>query len=163
MLPKDVQDKIDIFQKADQDFKCEWEKFELAQAAELIRLENLREERNIKLDEAKRAVRSEVETFNTMRVTFASGAFKVQKRWSDFYIPDKTVSMLIAKGLYNTAIAAGVVIVKAEVASYDEMQRFLIENNVIKEFECCEDGIEGSVAISGPKSIPPFGLELKKE
>lgn len=163
MLPKEVQDKIDRFQQADQEFKVEWEKFELVQAAELVRLENLREERNIKLDEAKRAVRSEVETFNQMRVTFSSGAFKVQKRWSDFYIPDKTVSMLIARGLYNAAIAAGVVIVKAEIASYDEVQKFLEDNNAIKEFECCEDGVESSVAISGPKSIPPFGLELKKE
>lgn len=160
---KDTEDKIKAFQAADYDFRAEWEAFELQNSSRLETLERLREDRNAKLDEAKRSLRAELDLVDEMRLTSSQGPFKVQKKWSDFYIPEKLVSMLVDRGLYDTAVTAGIVRVKIETAKYAEVKRFLELNGIDKEFECCEDGEEDSTAISGPKQVPPFGAELKKE
>lgn len=160
---QDTEDKIKAFQKADNEFRTEWEAFELANVSRLERLESLREDRNAKLDEAKRSLRSEVDVVEDIRLVSTQGPFKVQKKWSDFYIPDKLVYMLTDRGLYDAAVSAGIISVRIETAKYLEVRRFLELNGIDKDLECCEDGEEDSIAISGPKQVPPFGAELKKE
>lgn len=160
---QETKDKIAAFEEADKRFKTEWAAFEQEFSTRLAQLDQLREDRNVKLDEAKRALRVEADGIEELRTTFVEGPFKVQKKWSDFYIPEKTVAMLSERGLYDAAVSSGAVAIRVELAKFDQMQRFLEDNGVIKDFECCEDGIEASTAISGPKPIPPFGAELKKE
>ncbi len=160
---QDTQDKIKAFQMADYEFRTEWEAFELEQVSRLEKLERLRDDRNAKLDEAKRSLRQELDLVDEMRMTTAQGPFKVQKKWSDFYIPEKLVAMLADRGLYDAAVTSGIVRVRVETAKYAEVRRFLEVNGVDREFECCEDGVEDSTTISGPKQVPPFGAELKKE
>lgn len=160
---QDVKDKVKAYEEADHAFKEEWEKFEAEQATRLAQLEKLRDDRNAKLDEAKRQLRAETESIDEMRLTYALGPFKVQKKWSDFYIPEKLVSMLTDRGLYDSALSAGIVAVRTEVAKYPVVKKFLEDNKIAKDFECCEDGEEDSTAIGGPKSVPSFGAELKKE
>ena len=159
----EVQEKIRTFEEADKVFKDEWEAFEREHEIALTRLERLRDDRNAKLDEAKRALRAETESMDDMRATYNAGPFKIQKKWSDYYIPQKLVAMLYDRGLIDSAISAGVVAIKTEVAPFDQMQMFLREKGILRDFECCEDGAEAGAAISGPKSIPPLGAELKKE
>lgn len=159
----EANDKIKVFKEADDAFKKEWEVFETANATALAQLEKLRDDRNAKLDEAKRFLRAETERITDMRLTYTAGPFKVQKKWSDYYIPDKLVSMLKDRGLLDAALGHGIVVMKTEVAKYPVVKKFLEDNNVAKEFECCEDGEEDSTAIGGAKQIPPFAAELKKE
>jgi hypothetical protein len=160
---QDTLDRITTFKKADELFREAWERFEATHELELAQLDKLREDRNAKLDEAKRCLRAELESIDAMRLTFNAGPFKAQKKFSDFYIPQKLVAMLEDNGLYDAAIKAGVVAVRVETAKFDEVRNFLKLHGVEEEFECCEDGQEASGAITGPKSIPPLGVELKKE
>lgn len=160
---QDAKDKIKAFEDASKAFNEALEQFERDHELALVTLNRLRDERNVKLDEAKRQIRAEVESLDEMRMSVNLGPFKVQKKWSDFYIPEKLVSMLADRGLYDAAVSAGIVAVKTEVAKYIQVRKFLEDNNVLKDFECCEDGEEDSTAIGGPKAVPPFGAELKKE
>lgn len=162
-VSQETKDRITAFEEADKQFKEEWEAFEREHELTLVRLERLREERNARLDEAKRALRAETELLDDMRVTFTSGPFKIQKKWSDYYIPEKLVSMLTDRGLYDAAVSAGIVAVKTEIGNYDDVQKFLKDKGILRDFECCEDGEESSIAVSGPKTIPSPGAELKKE
>lgn len=160
---EDTKARIALFEAADKAFKEGLETFESAHELELIYLNRLREDRNVKLDEAKRSLRAELEMISEMRTTFTEGPFKVQKKFSDFYIPEKLVAMLTDRGLYDTAIGAKIVAVKVETAKFEEVKNFLRIHGLEKEFECCEDGADSPGAISGPKQVPPFGSELKKE
>lgn len=158
-----TKNKVALFEEADQKFKKAWEVFETEHATQLADLEKLREERNVRLDDAKRGLRAELETITEFRATFTEGPFKIQKKFSDFYIPEKLVAMLNERGLYDTAIRAKIIAIKVETAKFDEVKNFLRAHNIEKEFECCEDGVDAPGAIMGPKSVPPFGSELKKE
>lgn len=160
---EDTKAKIALFEVVDKQFKEAWNAFEAAHERELNELEKIREERNVRLDEAKRSLRAELETIDEMRATFSVGPFKAQKKFSDFYIPEKLVAMLVDRGLYDIAVGAKMVAVKVETAKFDEVKNFLRIHGIEKEFECCEDGMNSPSAISGPKSVPPFGSELKKE
>lgn len=160
---EDTKSKIFLFEMADKRFRKAWEDFEVAHSIELAELEKLREERNVRLDEAKRSLRAELETISEMRTTFTQGPFKVQKKFSDFYIPEKLVAMLSDRGLYDAAVNAKIIAIKVETAKFDEVKNFLRIHSLDKEFECCEDGVDSPGAISGPKSVPPLGSELKKE
>ncbi len=162
-MSDDTKSKVTLFEEADKLFKTEWEAFEREHETALDRLEKLRDDRNAKLDEAKRSIRQDTESLDETRVTFNVGPFKVQKKWSDFYIPEKTVAFLADRGLYDSAIRHKVVAVRVEVEKYDVLKKFLSDSGVAKDFECCEDGAEAATAIGGPKAIPPFGAELKKE
>jgi hypothetical protein len=160
---QDTKDRIEAFNTADKQFKEAWGSFEDTHATELAQLEKLRDDRNAKLDEAKRSLRAELEMIDEMRLTFTAGPFKVQKRFSDYYIPEKLVSMLEDCGLYESAINAKIIAVKIETVSFDEVTNFLKLHGVAKQFECCEDGKHFPGTISGPKPVPPLGAELKKE
>lgn len=159
---KETQDKINLYNQADQDFKAAWAVFEQKMAVELQHLDQLREDRNVKLDEAKRAARTEAaEVSISDAKSIAFGGFSVMKKWSDFYIPEKLVALLKDKGLYDAALAAKAVAEKIEVAKFDEVKAFLQKEGVDKDFEECEDGIELTPAVTGPKPIPALGAEYK--
>jgi hypothetical protein len=159
---QETQDKVVIFEAADRVYKDAWEQFEKEMELRLITLDRLRENRNAKLDDAKRALRTEaVEADITQIKLIKAGPFSVQKKWSQFYLPERTVAILKAKGLYDAAISAKVVAEKIELAKYEEFKQFLDKAGVVKDFEECEDGQELTPAVSGPKPIPPFGAEQK--
>jgi hypothetical protein len=159
----DTAKKVDEFNKADAVFKATWEDFAQKHAAELDHLERLREERNAKLDESKRALRREIEDAPISDVKSAKhGQFTALKRWSSFYSPEKLVAKLENKGVYDEAIKAKIIAERVEVEKFDIVQAFLKERNLVREFEDCEDGQEISPAIYGPKPIPPLAAELKE-
>lgn len=159
----ETKEKVQAFEESDKLFKEQWETFEREHEIRIAQLEKLREDRNVKLDEAKRALRQEAEGLQDLRTTFSVGPFKVQKKWSDYYIPEKTVAMLTERGLYDSAVSSGMVAIRVELEKYEPVKKFLEDHGVAKDFECCEDGAEAGTAVSGPKSIPPLGAELKKE
>lgn len=160
---QETKDRIERFKEADKAFREAFEKFESSHELEIVYLDRLREDRNVKLDEAKRRMRAELEAIDEMRLTFAEGPFKAQKKFSDFYIPEKLVAMLEDRGLYDAAIKAKIVAVRVETANFEEVKSFLRIHGVEKEFECCEDGKDYPGSIGGPKTILPFGSEVKKE
>jgi hypothetical protein len=160
----DAQKKVSDFEIADDKYKTAWEAFETQNATMLAALDKLREDRNNKLDEATRALRTEAEALDISAVKrLTIGRFIVQKRWSDFYIADKLVPMLKDRQVYDHAINAKIVAEKVEVAKYNEIKTFLKAHGLEKDFEVCEDGEELTPAVTAPKPIPTFGAESKEK
>lgn len=161
---QEVQDKVTDFEMSDKAFKAAWDSFEQSVRAQLEYLDKLREVRNEKLDVAVRLLRAEaVEADITKVKLIKQGPFSVQKKWSEFYAPEKFVGILKDKGLYDQAVAAKVIEERIEVAKFPEAKSFLEAHGVLKEFEECEDGLELTPAVSGPKPIPPFAAEVKSK
>jgi len=160
---QDTQDKVTLFEQSASAFKIAWEALEQKISSELQYLDGLREDRNARLDEAKRAIRTEAAEADITGAKFLRiGTFSVQKKWSSFYTPEKFVALLKDKGLYDNAITAKIVAEKTEIAKFDVAKQFLENEGVLTDFEECEDGQELTPAVSGPKPIPPLGVELKE-
>jgi hypothetical protein len=160
---KDVQDKVTLFEQSDSAFKAAWGTFEQKMAVELQYLDGLREDRNAKLDEARRAIRADAtEADITENKSLRIGTFSVLKKWSSSYTPEKLVPLLKDKGLYDGALTAKIVAEKIEIAKFEVVKQFLDNEGVLKDFDECEDGYELTPAVSGPKPIPPLGAELKE-
>lgn len=162
-LTSDTKDKLQEFEDADAKWKEAWEKFETEHQAALEKLEALREERNVKLEAARKTLRNEVSDLNYEDIqSVKEGRFRAQKNWSKFYSAEKFVAMIRDKGLYDEALAHKIIIVTTSVAEFEEVKNFLDQRNIVKVFEECEDGKEKTTSIYGPKSIPPLGAEYKE-
>ena len=162
-VSQETQDKVAAFEQSDANFKNAWAVFEQRLEQELALLDKVREDRNAKLDEARRALRAEAQELSiTHCKVVKAGPFSVLKKWSSFYIPEKFVAMLKDRGLYDAAVSAKVVAEKIEVGKFEAVKAFLTNEGVAQDFEECEDGCELTPAVSGPKPIPPFGSELKE-
>lgn len=158
----DAKSRIDAFTQADSAFRSAWQLFEQQHAAELDYLDRLREERNAKLDEARRILREEAMEADITQVKYISaGPFTVQKKWHGFYIVEKLMAKLEARNLLDTAFAERILVKKVEAGKYDEVHDFLQVQGIDGAFEDCEDGEEMTPAVSGPKPIGPFGAEQR--
>lgn len=159
---QDIEKKMRAYEELNEKFKNKWADFEEKYYSEINELDRLREERNVKLDEMKRALRAHAENTDSRQPTEV-GEFKVIKKWSKFYNPEKLVQMLKARGMYITAVEDGIVVERVEISKYERVKAFLEKYGMEKEFECCEDGSDAGVAVFGPKPIPTLGAELPKE
>ncbi len=160
---QETQEKINAFAEAESQYKTAWEQFEQTHSAELEDLDKLREERNSKLDTARRAIREEAaEADITQTKSIKIEPFSVLKKWSSFYSPEKFVHRLRELNLFDSAKAAKIVVEKVDIAKFDTVQQFLNIEGKLKDFEDCEDGIELTPAVSGPKPVPAFGAEQKE-
>jgi hypothetical protein len=158
----ETEKKIEAFIKADSAFKDTWEQFEQKHSQELERIEQLREERNARLDEVRRSIRDDIQESDIATRALKSGPFTATKRWQSFYVPEKLVAKLEDKGMLDIAFSERIVARKIEVEKFDIVFQFLERHGLIKEFEDCEDGREMSAAVGGPKPIAPLGTELKE-
>lgn len=158
----DAKQKVATFEQSDSAYKAAVDAFEAAHATELATIEKLREARNGALDDAVRVLRTEAAEANIAVVKrFTIGPFTLQKRWSDFFVPDKLVPMLKDRKLYEHALNAKIVAEKVEIAKFAEVKGFLKAHNIETDFEICEDGQELTPAVSGPKPVLGFGVEAK--
>lgn len=162
-LTQETKDKLQEFETADAAWKAAWEQFEAEHQAALEHLERLREERNVKLEAARKTLRGEVQDLSYDDVkSVKDGRFRAQKNWSRFYSPAKFVAMIRDKGLLDDALSNKIIIVTTTVADFEETQHFLEQRGILKEFEECEDGKEKTVSVFGPKPVPPLGAEYKE-
>ncbi len=162
---QETQDRVVEFENADQVYKVAVEEFETRHQQELEQLEQLREERNSRLDVARHALRQDADEASIDEVKFFRvGPFSIQKKWTSFYNPEKLAAQLKDTGLYDLAIAHGVVIERVEVGKFEQVKSFLERQNdkdLRRKFESCEDGHELTPAITGPKPAVGFGGEKK--
>jgi hypothetical protein len=156
--------KIDDFSKADEEFKTAWDTFEQKYSMELEYLDKLREERNVKLEVAKKALREEVGEADITKIKSAkAGPFVAQKKWQSYYAPEKLLARLRDKGLLEAALNQKIVVKRIDTGNFEVVKQFLQDYEIDKEFEDCEDGREMTIAIYGPKAIAPLGTEQKNE
>jgi len=162
-LTQPTKDALQEFEKADAVWKAAWEQFEVEHQQALEKLEQLREDRNVKLESARKAMRTEVQELSYEdHKSVKEGRFRAQKNWSQFYSPEKFVSMITDKGLYDDAVNNKIITVVTTVADFPEVKNFLQQRGIDKDFEVCEDGREKTTAIYAPKPIPPIGAEYKE-
>lgn len=165
---QDIERKIRLYEELDNNFKNKWADFEERNYASINELETLREERNVKLDEIKRSLRSYPDSSDNTSGEF--GQFKVSKKYSRYYDQDKFLAKFseiaiktAESSLYTRAFEEGIIIEKTEIAKFDQIQLFLDKYGYLEEFRDCEVIEESGAAVYGPKSIPMLGAELPKE
>ncbi len=162
-LSTETKNTIEEFEKADTIWKTAWEQFEIAHQQELEKLEQLREERNVCLESARKSLRAETQELSYADVqTVITGRFRAQKIWSSFYSRDKFLAKIRDKGLYDDAVSNGIVTTTVTVADFAQVRNFLEQRKLLADFEECEDGREKTTAIFGPKPIPSLGAESKE-
>ena len=124
---------------------------------ELQALDASREEMNAALDEARRALREDAENVPISRVKFIRHEdFEIQKKWSSWYIVDMFVSMAKNCGMYDSAIAEGVIVIDT-VVDGKKAEAWLKKNSLEKKFASSLDGKELTPAVKGPKPAVAFG------
>ncbi len=154
---------IDEFSKSDDEFKKRLAAFEEAHTTELEQIDQLREDRNAKLDVAVRDLRTEAQTVPyTLTRSLAHGPFSVAKKWSSFYIPERFLAIADELGVTTKLKEAMLIKIVPVVEKMDMVKKWLEENKLVEHFVEAEDGGELTPAVSGPKPIPGFGVQSKE-
>lgn len=161
-LSEETTKAIQDYEALDRQFKDAWSVFEQAHRTELEHLDQLREARNAALDQAQRALRSEAQDPSCTVRSISAGPFQVVKKKTEFYDADMFIARLHERELYDAAITEKAVIERIEI-DYKEARNFLKGRSLLDDFEDCEDGAEMTPAVSGPKPVPGFGAETKKQ
>lgn len=156
-----TKDQVQKFEEADRKFKEKFEEFWDTHADELEKLDELREERNKCLNDARNNLREDAKHVpyqDCKKIHFHE--FLVQKKWKSWFITDMFISICKNMNLYDSALAEGVIKVKTEVDTKlaDEWIR---KNSLEKALKPSEDGKELTPAIYGPKQVTEFGSEEK--
>ena len=157
VLAEDTKAKVRLFSDSKTKFNGLIADFFENHADELQALDETREEMNAALDEAKRALREDAENVPISRVKFIRyDNFEVQKKWSEWYIVDMFVAVAKGCGMYDQAVADGIIEVNT-VVNGKKAQAWLKKNALAKKFAASLDGKELTPAITGPKPAVPFG------
>jgi hypothetical protein len=155
----ELQEKILRYEQLNHQWEERWNNFYETHGEELQQLDDLREKRNIALDEAIRAARDEADAVN--QKSFSVGQFKVQKKETFWFIPEGFVATAKSLGIYRDLVEKGAIAEKIEIP-YKEARAVLESMNIREKFLHCEDGKELTPAVSGPKNIPPLGVGYKE-
>lgn len=139
-----------------------FQQFQDAHQAELMQLDNAREEVNASLDVAKRAMRDDAVEADYRRIKrIKFGSFSVVKKWTSFYIVEMFVDLLRERGIFDAAVDEGVINVTTHIKATLATE-FLRKNSLENEFKVCMDGKEQTPAVTCPKPIAGFGGVLVK-
>lgn len=160
---QDIQNAASKFSSLDEQFKSQWAELYERNRTELDQLEQLRESRNVHLDEVVKMLRIEAQRLDPKRYkTIKFGPFQVSKKQaSDFFRPEEFVQLAKSLGFEKKMREAGVIKTKVEI-DYKGALEFLKDNALDTKFATTlEGGAEQTPAVSGPKPIPPLGQESK--
>jgi hypothetical protein len=162
-LSQDSKNKVMAFVEADKAFQARLEKFFADNPEALLEIDNLRELRNRALDDAEQNIRRDATLANYDKVTkIEFGPFSVQKKKSEWFIPETFVSLAERSGNYKALLDGGAIRIKTEI-DFDLATAFLKLHSLDKTFVAAKDAKELTPAISGPKIVPPLGAQLKKK
>lgn len=159
----DSQRIVDDFLKSDNAYKDTYAEFADRYATEIAQLEQLREDRNVKLDAAGKILRDEATRLDPKRYkTFRVGPFQVSKKFtSDSYRAVEAVKLAKSLGVLKPMEDEGAIATKIEI-NFEAMKEFLKKNSLTDKFATTlEGGTEMTPSITGPKPIPAFGTEVK--
>ena len=156
-VTEDTKTAVRTFEAADAAYQSLFDTFQDEYQSALIQLDTAREERNAALDIAKKALRADAQAADYRSVKeLRYGPFKVQKKWSGWYIVEMFVDLITQEGLYDAAVDSGVIRIKTEVDG-NLAAEFLRSNSVEDKFKPCIDGKELTPAVTGPKPVVAFG------
>lgn len=132
-------------------------------ANEVEQIESARECRNEVLDDLKQSLRADalrMDITDEKQRRVVINGFKIQKKWSSWYVVEQFVAIAQAAGMYDSAVAEGVIKVITQVDG-KLAPEWLRKNSLEGQFEAAEDGKELTPSISGPKDVMPLGAEIK--
>ncbi len=161
-ISDDTKKTLDDFSSKDAEFQQAWVQFEQTFEKELIRLEILRESRNAALEVAIKVMREEADRPECEEKSLRYGGFTASKKESKLFHPEMMLARINDRDLYDSALTVGALEEKITI-KYSEMKAFLEDRGIYEDFEDCEDSQKLTTAISGPKTIGPFGSEMKKK
>jgi len=160
-LSDETKDKVRRFNELQSQWQELFQDFCDKHGNEMQFLDNVREEMNTALDEAKRAVRADAEnTPYSKAKSIVFEGFLAQKKWSSWYIVEMFIELARNSGLYDSALAEGVIVEKTEVNG-KLAEAWLKKNSVFDTFQAALDGKELTPAVKCPKPILPFGSPAK--
>jgi hypothetical protein len=154
---KDVQTRVKEFEDADAEYTKTWADFEEKAKQWFDLLEQMREKRNRRLDDATRAVREEAIRFKT---SFRLGAFRVDAKTKRYFSPEEFVRLAQTNQLLDGLKTAGAVIEKTEIDT-EKAAEFLKNKDMVGKFVSAYHEDPMTPAVSGPKEVPPFGTPTK--
>lgn len=158
-LSDSTKKKVEAFEESDKKFKALLSKFMDKYAQEIMEIDNAREERNARLNDAKDALRENAWDADITEVqSIKYGPLKVSKKWSEYYLTDSFVQIAKDAGVYDKLIESGVVKLVTQIDS-KLAKHWLDANSLTEKFEQAVDGKELTPAITGAKEVVPFGAE----
>lgn len=158
-----VQTAVGKFEAADSQFKTAWSEFYDRHQTELDNLDQLRESRNVALDDATKVLRDEVKRLDIKFFkTVKYGPFQVSKKvGSDTFRAVEFVNLAKTLGFKKAMEDEGAIATKVEI-NFDAAKEFLKKNSLEDKFATTlEGGEELTPAVTGPKPVPGFGQETK--
>ncbi len=168
-LSQDTKNNVLAFIEADKAFSAKLEAFLAKHSEELLELDNLREKRNVKLDDAEQGIRRDADLAPRAKFNEKDGApsisygpFTVVKKLKEWFIPETFIALAERSGVHKSMVDSGAIQIKTEI-DFDNACEYLRKNNMEKTFAAAKDASEMTPAISGPKPIPPFGAQAKKK
>lgn len=160
-LSEDTKKLVELFQAKQSVYQSQLNIFFDRHNDLLQSLDNSREDMNAALDDARRGLRADAERAPYTKVKkIQFNGFKIQKKWTSWYIVEMFVSLVKNNGLYDAAIAAGAIVEKTEVDG-KRAEEWLRQNSLTDQFRQCEDGKELTPSITGPKQVAAFGSAQK--
>ena len=170
----ELVEKEKAFEAVDKEWQEKWGAFYQQNEKALDELDQLREKRNIALDEVRRAAAAEAETLDIEKhPNFKVGRFSVQKKNTKWFIAEAFVAHAKELQVYDSLVQKGAILVKTEIP-YKEAKTVLEDmpfkdpetgkdGTLLDQFIFCEDGKEMTPAVTSPKNIPPIGAEYKEK
>jgi hypothetical protein len=161
VLSDDTKNKLATYHKSNAELQDALQDFFDNNSDELAVIDRLREDRNEALDTFKKALRAEAGEQDITEIqAIVVDEFKVQKKWSSWYVVEQFVELAQGCGMYDSAVAEGVIQEKTEVNG-KLAEEWLRKNSLTEQFELSLDGKELTPAVTGPKEMPPLGSEKK--
>ena len=160
---QDTQNAVNKFTTADSAFKSAWDEFYQKHQTELDQIDQIREGRNVALDEAQKLLRDEATRLDVERYkSFKFGPFQVSKPFSsDSFRAVEFARLAKDLGFKKSMEDEGVIATKIEI-NYEVAKEYLKKNALEDKFATTiEPGTAKTPSITGPKQIPGFGQEVK--
>lgn len=162
LMPAELDDrtrsKIQQFENVDDEFRERWARFEEEHQEELEFLEEIRERRNSRLDDAIRSLRTNVGDLDHDIKGVSEGKFKASRKWSNFYVAKTFVAISERLGVYRDMIRENIIVYTVKI-NYPRAKMWIEGRGLEEHFSEAEEGVEKTTAVYGPKPVPSWGAE----
>lgn len=151
------QARVKEFEDADAAYSKTWADFEEKAKQWFDMLEDMREKRNRRLDDAIRALREEA---TRTKQSIKSGPFKVDAKTKRYFAPEEFVKLAKDYNVLDALKTAGAVVEKTEVDT-ERAAEWLKTSDLVGKFIPSYHEDPMTPAVTGPKEVPPFGSPVK--
>lgn len=144
-----------------EEFQLIFKEFQERHQQELMNIDNVREELNVVLEDAKKSLREDAKLADYRKIQrIKVGLFSVAKKWSSWYIVEGFVEIIKELGLFDAAVDEGIINIETKVNGKLAVE-FARKNGIEDELRPVQDGKELTPAVTCPKPVAAFGAALQ--